>query len=280
MKQDLIDPKSSFSVSRQCTLLEFPRSRYYYKPKGMIDGDLALMKLIDLYYVINPTMGTRRLSQEISRTHGIKVGRAKIRTLMRVMNIEALYPQKCTTVVDKEHKKYPYLLRGVEITHVDQVWSTDISYIPMEHGFAYLTAVIDWYSRKILSWRISNTMDTSFCIEVVEEALNMYGKPDIFNTDQGSQYTSNEFTSLLKQKGIKISMDGKGRALDNVYIERFWRTIKQERIYLNEYPSLIELRNDVKEFCEYYNTRRRHSSLEYQYPEDIYWKKNSTKKVS
>ncbi|ERP30738.1 IS3 family transposase [Chitinivibrio alkaliphilus] len=280
MKEEFIDPKSSFSVNKQCTLLEFPRSRYYYKPRGMSDGDLAIMKLIDMYYTINPTMGTRRLSQEIRQTHGIQVGRAKIRTLMKVMNIEALYPQKHTTVADKGHKKYPYLLRGVEITHVDQVWSTDISYIPMEHGFAYLTAVIDWYSRKILSWRISNTMDTSFCIEVVEEALNKYGKPEIFNTDQGSQYTSNEFTSLLKQKGIKISMDGKGRALDNVYIERFWRTIKQENIYINEYDSLIKLRNDVKEFCDYYNTQRRHSSLEYQYPEDIYWKKKTTKKVS
>ncbi len=266
----MIVRKDSLPVTRQCEIIQFPRSQVYRERAGISSRDLRIMHLVDELYTDSPTMGSRRISVEITLTYGIHVGRTKVRRLMREMGIQAIYPKKQLSVANKQHKIYPYLLRNVPVTHVNHVWSTDITYIRMEKGFVYLAAVIDWYSRKVLSWKLSTTMDLALCTSVLQEALDTYGKPEIFNTDQGSVYTSNEHTQILKDKGIKISMDGKGRALDNIFVERLWRTVKQEEVYLKEYQTVKVAKASLKKYFEKYNTKRRHQSLKNHYPEDIF----------
>ena len=261
---------SKLSVVKQCELLSVTRGKFYYVPVGFSDQDLDILGKLDELYTENPTYGTRRMKAALKKRHGIMVGRHKIRKYMDTLNIAAIYPKRRLSLPDISHKTYPYLLRGVRITKVNQVWSTDITYIKLEHGFVYLTAVIDWYSRCVLSWRLSTSLDRSFCIEAVKEALQKYGNPDIFNTDQGSQYTSDEFTGVLKEHNIKISMDGKGRALDNIFVERLWRTVKYEDIYLKGYDNVLQCKKGLKDFFEYYNGTREHQSLEDNCPMEIY----------
>ena len=261
---------NKLSVVKQCELLNITRSSFYYVPVGFSDQDLDILGKLDEFYTENPTYGTRRMKSALKKRYGIRVGRSKIKKYMNTLNIAAIYPKKRLSLPDISHHKYPYLLRDVKITKVNQVWSTDITYIKLENGFVYLTAVIDWYSRSVLSWRLSTTLDRSFCIDAVKEALQKYGTPDIFNTDQGSQYTSDEFTGLLKEHNVKISMDGKGRALDNIFVERLWRTVKYEDIYLKGYENVSACKKGLKAFFEYYNNRREHQSLEDNYPMEIY----------
>ncbi len=257
----MIEPKSPIPICQQCDMLSISRGYYYYHPVALSDMDLKLMEKIDELYTEDPTRGTRRLS------------RAKVRRLMRMMRIEAIYPKKKLSVSNMSHKKYPYLLRNLAITRPNQVWCRDITYIRLKRGFVYLTAIVDWHSRCVLSWRISTTLDRSFCIDALKEALSKYGRPEIFNTDQGSQYTSDEFTGILRNRGIRISMDGKGRALDNIIVERLWRTVKYDEVYLNSYQNVQDCKDRIGRFFDYYNNRREHQSLDYNYPAEIYFKK-------
>ncbi len=227
------------------------------------------MRIIDEIYTNFPFYGSRRMVIELER-RSFHVNRKRVQRLMRLMRIEAIYPKPKLSQRNSEHKVYPYLLRNILIDHPNQVWSTDITYIPMQDGFMYLTAVIDWYSRYILSWRISNTLDNDFCIEALDEALSQ-GLPDIFNTDQGVQFTSKKFTKRLTDVDVKISMDGKGRALDNIFVERFWRTVKYENIYLKDYRNGKELYHGLEEYFSFYNTQRPHQSLGYRVPEYIHY---------
>lgn len=264
----LVEPDPKLTIERQCALLELSRSTYYYQPGREDEFNLAAMKEIDVLFTEHPYYGKRRMSVEL-RKKGYDVGIDLARTLMRRMGLEAVYPkpklsQRCPT-----HKVYPYLLRGMETTRVNQVWSTDITYLRMRNGFLYLTAVIDWYSRYVLAWRLSNSLDGMFCREVVTEAL-CSGCPEVFNTDQGSQYTAVEFTRILEAAGIRISMDGRGRALDNVWIERFWRTVKQEEVYIRDYRDGGEAHESLARYFQYYNEQRPHSSLGYRAPGIIY----------
>lgn len=262
----MIEPGSELlTISRQCELLGFPRSTYYFQPRGESEENLKLMLAIDKYHMENAAFGSRQIAKEFD------ISRKRAKRLMRIMGIEAVYPKPRTTRSEQGHEVYPYLLRDMEITGPNHVWSTDITYIPMAHGFVYLTAVIDWYSRYILSWRLSNTLERSFCIEALEDALSTGRKPEIFNTDQGSQYTSVEFTGVLKRNEIRISMDGRNRALDNVFIERFWRTVKYEEVYLNHYDSVWELEDHLTRWFDFYRNRRRHSSLDYRRPAEVYF---------
>lgn len=228
------------------------------------------MRLVDEIYTKYPDYGSRRIKFELN-TLGYPVGRERVRTLMRRMGIEAVYPKPNLSKSHPEHKIYPYLLRDVKIKRVNQVWSTDITYIRMQHGFMYLTAVIDWYSRYVLAWKISNSLDGAFCREVLLEALER-GHPEIFNTDQGSQYTSPDFVAILIDRGIKPSMDGRGRALDNVFVERLWRSVKYENVYLNDYQNGFELSSGLKTYFVHYNEKRPHMSLNYKYPYEVYRK--------
>lgn len=267
----MVEPAAALSITKQCELLSMSRGFFYYLPVELTARDLQLLEKLDELFTENPTRGTRRLSQALKKRFGLVAGRDKVRRLMRIMGISAIYPKKNLSVATPAHKKYPYLLRGVAITHPNQVWSTDITYVRLRNGFVYLTAIIDWYSRYVLSWRISTTLDRSFCIEALQEALAQYGKPEIFNTDQGCQYTSEAFTSILKANQIKISMDGKGRALDNVFVERLWRTVKQEEVYLKGYGNIADCREGLRAYFERYNNLREHQSLDYNYPAEIYF---------
>jgi putative transposase len=228
------------------------------------------MDIIDLQYSQTPFYGTRRISEAISLQLGVPVNRKCTKRLMRKMGITAIYPKPNTSKSRKENMIYPYLLTGLTINRPNMVWATDITYVRLKHGFAYLVAVIDWYSRKVLSWRLSNTMDTSFCLETLEEAIQKQGAPEYFNTDQGAQFTSIEFTSVLKANGIKISMDGKGRAIDNVFTERLWRTIKYENIYIKGYETMSEASSGLEEYLKFYNSERIHSALQYKTPDMVY----------
>jgi putative transposase len=260
---------SQMTLSRQCTLLSIGRTSIYYTPQTSPHNKL-LMDRIDELFTEDPSRGTRRLRAALKRRFELTVGRSKIRRLMARMSLRCIYRALNTSKANKSHKKYPYLLRGVKIHHPNQVWSTDITYIRLSGGFAFLCAVIDWYSRCVLSWRLSTTLDSAFCIDALHEALEHYGKPEIFNTDQGCQFTCEEFTSVLLERDIKISMDGKGRALDNVFVERLWRTVKYEDVYIRGYNTVFECRKGLEEFFNRYNTRREHSSLLYNYPMEIY----------
>jgi len=249
--------------------LGLSRSVYYYHAKGETDENLKIMELIDKQYTETPFYGVLKMCAYI-RNLKIEVNIKRIRRLMRLMGLIAIYSKPNLSKANHEHIKYPYLLRGFKITLSNQVWSIDITYIPMEHGFLYLVAVIDWYSRKVLSWKLSNTLEGSFCNDALEEALSKYGKPEIFNSDQGSQFTSDKFISILKRGNIKISMDGRGRALDNVFIERLWRTVKYEYVYLHTQPDGKALYDGLKEYFEFYNSRRHHQSLNYRVPDEVY----------
>ncbi len=258
------------TVTKQCQLLNMARSTAYYRPKPFSDEELALMRLIDEIHLELPAYGSRRVRDELE-THGHLVNRKKVQRLMQQMCIQALYPKKRTSIPGKGHKIYPYRLRGLVIDRPNQVFATDITYIPMAKGFMYLVAIMDWHSRKVLSWRLSNSMDSHFCVDALEEALSRYGVPEIFNTDQGAQFTSAAFTGVLKKHDITISMDGKGRWVDNVFVERLWRTVKYEDIYLKAYETPAELRRGLDHFFKFYNTRRRHTSLDRKTPDEVYF---------
>lgn len=267
----MIESQNTLSISKQCSLLGLSRGYYYYKPIELSDEDLELLQKIDELYTEDPTRGQRRMRSALRKRFSLKIGRKRIKRLMNMLGISAIYPKKNLSLANRQHKKYPYLLRGVDVNRVNQVWSTDITYIRLKRGFVYLVAIIDWYSRYVLAWRISTTLDRSFCMEALNEAISKYGVPEIFNTDQGCQFTSNEFTQILKDHKIKISMDGRGRALDNIFVERLWRTVKYEDVYIKEYRTVSDCREGLDMFFERYNCRREHSSLDDNYPEEIYF---------
>ena len=250
---------SSISIARQCELLGLGRSSLYYEAVKVDESELHLMRLIDEKFLQHPFLGSRRMANILHRDLGTAVNRKRIQRLMRIMGIEAIYPRPNLSKADGS-KVYPYLLRNLSIDRPNFVWSCDITYIPLERGFAYLIAVIDWFSRFVLSWRLSNTMTVDFCVDAVERALSL-GKPEIFNTDQGSQFTAHEFTTLLHSNGIVISMDGKGRALDNIFIERLWRSVKYENVYIRGYRVFQEAEEGLEEYFKFYNTERPHQSL-------------------
>ena len=266
----MIDTDHPLPVTRQARLLDLSRSSVYYQPIPMSSGELALMAAIDEIHTKLPFYGIRRIRGELIE-RGFDIGRRHVATLMRRMGIEAIYPKRRLSLPHPGHKVYPYLLRGLDITAAGHVWCTDITYLPMARGFCYLTAIMDWASRRVLSWRISNTLDADFCIDALEEALERYGAPEIFNTDQGSQFTSEGFTSVLTAHGVAISMDGRGRWMDNVFIERLWRSVKYEEVYLKGYDSIPEARRELAAYFEFYNMRRRHQGLEDQTPDQVYW---------
>jgi len=266
----MIDPEHALSISLQVEELEISRSTVYYRPRPVSDADLFLMRRIDELHLNYPFAGSRMLRDMLS-LQGLEVGRRHVRSLMRRMGIETLYRKPNTSKPAEGHKIYPYLLRGLAITRPNQVWSTDITYIPMARGFVYLAAVVDWFSRRVLSWRLSITMDVSFCIEALEEAIEKHGRPEIFNTDQGAQFTSQAFTRRLKEEGIQISMDGKGRWADNVFVERLWRSLKYEHVYLHAYESVGEARRKIGCYFEFYNSTRPHSSLGAKTPDQVYF---------
>jgi len=251
-------------------MLQLCRSSLYYMPAPVSDNDRELMRLIDKIHLEEPYLGSRGM-RSVLRIRGHKVGRIHVRTLMRKMGIEALYKKPRLSKPHLGHTVYPYLLKSLAITVANSVWCSDITYIPMAKGFCYLVAVMDWASKKVLSWRLSNTLDTSFCIEALEEAIMKYGTPGIFNTDQGSQFTSDSFTAILKAHGITISMDGQGRWRDNIVIERFWKTVKYEEIYLKAYESISHAKKELSKFFDRYNIRRPHQGLNDRTPDDVYW---------
>jgi putative transposase len=267
----MVDPKEpDLSINRQCRLLSISRSSYYYRSKPIKAEDLELMRLIDEQYLKTPTWGTRSMRNHLRRL-GYKINRKRVQRLMRLMGLEAIYPRPKTSRPHPEHKVYPYLLRNLEIDRPNQVWAADITYIPMCRGFMYLVAVMDWHSRKVLSWRLSNTLEADFCVAAVEEAIERFGTPEIFNTDQGAQFTSDTFTSLLKKHDIDISMDGRRRVQDNIFIERLWWTLKYHYLYLRSFANGSELRNGLREWFRFYNTERSHQALDNMTPDEVYY---------
>jgi len=265
------------SVRQQCELLELNRSTLYYSPIGPNEQTLELLKAIDRIFTGAPFFGARRI-QACLREDGHEVSRNRVRRLMKVLGLEAIYPRPRTSDACPEHKIYPYLLRGLEIYRPNQVWSTDITYIPMRKGFLYLVAVIDWYSRYVLSWSLSNTMEADFCVEALKYALQS-GTPEIFNTDQGSQFTSEVFVGTLLSNGIKVSMDGRRRWVDNVFVERLWRSLKYEEVYLHAYENAKEARHSIGNWFEFYNTKRPHQALEYKKPIQVHNDRSSGTKI-
>lgn len=267
----MIDRGHSLSITRQAGALGISRGSVYYLPRAVSDADLKLMRRIDELHLEFPFAGARML-RDLLRSEGSAVGRKHVRRLMLKMGIEALYRRPNTSRAHPAHLVHPYLLRGLAIERSNQVWTLDITYIPMARGFVYLVAVMDWYSRKVLAWRLSITMDVEFCVSAMQDAIARYGVPEIVNTDQGSQFTSFEFTKLLKAHDIRISMDGRGRWLDNVFIERLWRSVKHEEVYLRAYASVSEARESLRRYLEFYNTRRPHSSLDRVTPDQFYFR--------
>ncbi len=258
------------SVRRQCELIGLARSTAYYQSFETSDADLALMRLLDEEYLRHPFKGSRKM-REWLLDQGLDVNRKRVQRLMRLMGICGLNPTRSTSKPHPGHKKYPYLLRNVTVSRANQVWATDITYIPMAHGFVYVVAIIDWYSRMVLSWRLSNTLDTSFCIEALNEALAKWGTPEIFNSDQGVQFTADDFTKVLLDKGIQISMDGKGCWRDNVFVERLWRSLKYEEVYLHAYDDLSEARCGIGNYFGWFNDERAHQALGYSVPSAVYF---------
>jgi putative transposase len=278
-RRQMIEPEhSQLSIARQCELASISRSGFYYHPTGETPLNLELMLLIDKQFLETPWYGSRQMARHLRR-EGYTVGRKRVRRLMAKMGLAPIYQRPRTTVPHPEHRIYPYLLRDLVIDRPNQVWCADLTYIPMRRGFLYLVAVMDWTSRKVLSWRVSNTMDVEFCLEALEEALERFGKPEIFNTDQGSQFTSPRFTGLLLEAGIRISMDGRGRWIDNVFIERLWRSLKYECVYLYAFETGSELRVGLSHWIDYYNARRPHSTLAGRTPNEAYGA-NETEKLA
>lgn len=265
----MIDRDSPVSLRRQCELLRVSRSGLYYEAEATSEEELELMRIIDELHLKQPFFGSRKLAQAL-RQRGQPVNRKRVQRLMRVMGIEAMAPKPSTSKPAPEHPTYPYLLRNLVVTAPNQVWAADITYVPMKHGFMYLVVVMDWYSRKALSWRLSNTMESGFCVDALLEALRLHGKPRIFNTDQGAQFTAAVFTEVLREHGIAISMDGRGRCLDNVFIERLWRTLKYEEVYLKAYGNGREARDNIDRFLRWYNGERQHQALGYRTPDMTY----------
>ena len=257
------------SLSRQCQVLSIGRSSFYYTPKGESASSLALMRRIDELFLKYPFYGSRQMVRRLRR-EGIRIGRHRVRRLMRLMGLSAIYQAPRTSDPHPGHRIYPYLLRGMVIDRPNQVWCADITYIPVQHGFLYLVAIMDWATRHVLAWRLSNTMDASFCVEALNEALARYGKPEIFNTDQGSQFTSFEFTGILKAAEIAISMDGRGRCMDNIFIERLWRSLKYEAVYLHELTDGFKAERVISTWINFYNTERPHSALADRTPAEAY----------
>jgi len=267
----MIEPdKSDISIVKQCDLLGISRSGYYYSPRPESPENLKIMRMMDEQYLKTPFYGARRMHAHI-KYQCYPVNIKRIRRLLHLMGLEAIYPKPNISKLQQGHKIYPYLLNGLSINNTNQVWSSDITYIPMKSGFLYLVAIIDWYSRFVLSWRISNSLESVFCVDALDEALKL-GCPEIFNTDQGSQFTGERHTSLLKSNEIKISMDGKGRAIDNVFIERLWRSLKYEYVYLNAPETGKELYHGLNDYFNFYNNERPHQSLEYQFPRAVHYK--------
>ena len=265
----MIEPHDDLSVRRQCEMLKLSRSGIYFEPSPKVDEDLSICKELDKLHLEFPASGSRTLSH-LLKTQGQMVNRKRVQRLMRTMGIESLAPKPRTTVIAPEHTKFPYLLRHLQIVRPNQVWATDITYIPTRQGHCYLVAVMDWYTRRVLSWRISNTMDSHFCIEAVQEALANFGLPEIFNTDQGSQFTDGNFTSVLLDRGVKVSMDGRGRFMDNIFVERLWRSVKCEEVYLNDYRDVADAHKYIAIYLDKYNHRRPHQTLGHQTPVAFY----------
>jgi putative transposase len=259
---------AALSVRRQCALLGLSRSSLYYAPAEETAENLRLMRRLDEQYTACPFYGSRRMTAWLL-AQGEAVNRKRVQRLLRLMGLEALYPKPRLSVAGRGHRIYPYLLRGVSIERVDQVWSTDITYVPLKAGFMYLAAVIDWYSRYVLAWRLSNTLDGAFCLEMLEEALST-GRPEVFNTDQGVQFTAEAFTGKLRSAGVAVSMDGRGRCLDNVFVERLWRSVKYEDVYLRGYEAVPALEEGLGRYFAFYNEERFHQSLDYQTPGAVY----------
>jgi putative transposase len=269
-RRQVIEPEHpSLSVVRQCELVSISRSGFYHRPRGDTPLNLELMRLIDAQFLETPWYGSRQMARHLQR-EGYAVGRKRIRRLMARMGLAPIYQRPRTTVPHPEHRVFPYLLRDLVIDRPNQVWCADLTYIPMRRGFLYLAAVMDWATRKVLAWRVSNTMDVEFCLEALEEALARYGRPEIFNTDQGSQFTSPRFTGVLQRAGVRISMDGRGRWMDNVFIERLWRSLKYECVYLHAFETGSELRAGLSNWISYYNAQRPHSALAGRTPDEAY----------
>jgi putative transposase len=268
----MIDRRHGLALTRQAKLLKLSRSSVYYRPRPVSPADLAMMRRIDELHLDYPFAGSRML-RDLLRGEGVAIGRQRVATMMKRMGIEALYRRPNTSKPVAGHKIYPYLLRSVAVERPNQVWAMDITYIPMARGFVYLAAVVDWFSRRVLSWRVSITMEVEFCLAAVEEALSKHGKPEIFNTDQGSQFTGQDFTGLLLDNAIAISMDGKGAWRDNVFVERLWRSVKYEEVYLRAYDSVGEARASIGRYLDFYNRKRPHSSLDARTPDHAYFKR-------
>ena len=268
-KRAMIEPlHPDLSLRRQCELIGLPRATYYYQPAGESPFNLQLMRLIDQQYLKTPFYGWPRMTAHLQR-QGYEVNHKRVQRLMQLMGLQALYPKPKTTVADQGHKVYPYLLRDLEITRPNQVWSADLTYVPMPQGFMYLVAVIDWFSRYVLAWQLSNSLDGRFCLEALQQAL-LAGQPDLFNTDQGAQFTALEFTACLEAATIRISMDGRGRAHDNIFIERLWRSVKYEDLYLKDYASVPDLDAGLEAYFRFYNHERPHQSLGYRTPAEVH----------
>lgn len=280
-KKERIQPgHPKLSIQKQCELIGLPRSSYYREGLSEQESpeNIEIMRFIDKEYTDHPFYGTRQM-RNVLRRKGFKINRKRVQRLMRKMGIQSIAPKPNTSKAHPQHKIYPYLLRNLNVDKADLVWCTDLTYIRLAGGFVYLTAVMDWHSRYVLSWELSVTMDSEFCVSALERALRCHGTPYIFNTDQGSQYTSHEFTKVLKDKDIKISMDGKGRAMDNIFIERLWRSVKYEEIYVNEFQSVEQLRKSLKKYFDFYNYERPHQSFNGQTPAEIYYGKNQLRMV-
>lgn len=267
----MIDSTNKLSIVKQCNLLEISRSNLYYSAKEFSSENLEIMKLMARQYYVTPFYGYRKVTIWLQNQNFL-INEKRVRRLLEIINWKTIYREPRTTISNKEHKKYPYLLKNLEITHKNQVWATDITYIPMEKGFMYLCAIIDLHTRFVLNWSVNNTMSAEWCTEVLQETIDKYGTPEIFNTDQGSQYTSDCHIKTLTDNSIKISMDGKGRAIDNIFIERLWRTVKYENVYLQAYTDGISLHKGLKDYFEFYNNERFHQSLDYETPAQMYAK--------
>lgn len=272
-RQSWIEPNACVPLSTQCQLLKVTRSVIYEQKKRMLKetdkDELVLLRLLDEEYTRHPFYGSRRMKKYLDEC-GYSVNRKRVQRLMQKLGLVGMSPGPNTSKPHPQHKIYPYRLRGVDIIQPNQVWSTDITYIRLPRGFVYLVAIIDWYSRKVLSWRLSNTMDAGFCVDCLEEAITLYGAPAIFNSDQGSQFTSDAFTGVLLNNGITISMDGRGRALDNIFVERLWRTVKYEEVYLKQHSNMPDLLMGLTQYFQFYNQERRHQALDYQTPDEVY----------